>query len=149
MKVILLEDVRNVGNKLDIKDVSDGYARNFLFQNKLAKPATAGALKGLEELKSRFRENEVEFRKNLEILARKINETSIEFKLRTDKETGSVFGSVSKEDILKAMREHKLINKERADIELPRPIKELGEHKVPVRFPKDITATLGVLVRPQ
>lgn len=148
MKVILLEDVRNIGKKHEIKDVSDGYARNFLFPNKLAEPATAASLKKIEVLKVQLNKNESEFKTHLEQLARKINETSVEFRLRSD-EDGSVFGSVTKEAILKAMREQKLIDKERIDIELDHPIKELGDHKVRIDLKKGIEAILGIRVRPQ
>lgn len=145
MRIILLEDVRNIGKKHDVKDVSDGYARNFLFPNRLAEPATPAATRKLEALKDRLNKDEVEFKKHLGELARKINNTSIEFQLKTD-ESGSVFGSVNKEAILKALREHKLINKERVDIELDRPIKELGVHRVKVDLKKGIEASLGIVV---
>ncbi len=148
MKIIFLQDVRGVGKKYEVKDVRDGYARNFLFPNKMAKPATPSALKELELLKDRLDKDEVEIKKHLEQLARRINDTSIEFQLKTDS-VGSVFGSVTKEAILKAMREHKFINKERVDIKLDRPIKELGTHRVGVDLKKGIEATLGVIVRPQ
>ena len=84
MKVILLEDVRNVGKKLEVKEVSDGYARNFLFPNQLAKPATPSALKELERVKSQLAEGEEELKRHLEGLARKVKETSLEFSLKTD-----------------------------------------------------------------
>lgn len=148
MKVILSEDVRNIGRKYDMKDVSDGYARNFLFPNKLAKPATPAVLKNVEVVKNELNKNEAELVRHLGELARKINGTSIEFQLKTD-ESGSVFGSVNKEAILKALREHKLIGKERPDVELDRPIKELGTHKVRLVFKKGIEAELGVILQPQ
>lgn len=148
MKIILLGDVRNIGQKHDVKDVSDGYARNFLFANKLAKPATAGALKELETLKNRVRKNEAELLKHLEEAARKLRETALEFTLKTDA-AGSIFGSVTKEAILKAMREHELVRKERVGVELDHPIKEFGEHKIPVALGQGIVSEIKVIVRPQ
>jgi large subunit ribosomal protein L9 len=145
MKVIFLGDVKNVGKKYDIKDVSDGYARNFLFPNKLAETATPEAIKKLESMKAEHEKGDKEALAHLESLARKINETKIEFTLKADK-SGAVFGSVNKETLLKAMREHKLIGAERIDIDLKYPIKELGEHTVPIDLKKGVTAKLGVLV---
>lgn len=145
MKVIFLSDVRNVGKKYDIKDVSAGYARNFLFPNELAESATSAAIKKLELLKAAHEKEDQELHARLEALARKINETKIQFELKSDK-SGAVFGSVNKESILKALREHKLIGAERIDIDLKYPIKELGEFIVPIDLKKGAAAKLGVVV---
>jgi large subunit ribosomal protein L9 len=145
MRVIFLDDVRNVGKKYDIKDVSDGYARNFLFPNKLAEAASPEAIKKLESMKAAHEKEDKETLAQLEAVARKINETKIEFEVKTDK-SGAVFGSVNKESILKALREHKLIGTERIDIDLKYPIKELGEYAVPIDLRKGVVAKLGVIV---
>jgi large subunit ribosomal protein L9 len=145
MKVIFLDDVRNVAKKYDIKDVSDGYARNFLFPNKLAETASPEAIKKLESMKAAHEKEDKETLAQLEAVARKINETKIEFEVKTDK-SGAVFGSVNKESILKALREHKLIGTERIDIDLKYPIKELGEYVVPIDLRKGVVAKLGVRV---
>ena len=74
MQIILLQDIRGLGSKYDLKETKDGYARNFLFPNKLAEPATPGNLKKLEELKKRLNQEEEETKRRLEEIARKINE---------------------------------------------------------------------------
>ncbi|MGC8776190.1 MAG: 50S ribosomal protein L9 [Minisyncoccia bacterium] len=148
MKVILLEDVKGVGKKYEIKNVSDGYAKNFLIPKKLAKIATKEEIKKIENLKSKLIEQEKELIKHLESIARLINERFIEFNLKAD-EKGTIFGSVNKEMILKALREHKLITKERIDVLLEHPIKEVGEHKVKIDLKKGITAELKVIVHLQ
>jgi large subunit ribosomal protein L9 len=145
MKVIFLDDVRNVGKKYDIKDVSDGYARNFLFPNKLAETASPEAIKKIESMKAAHEKEDKEALAHLESLARKINETKIQLEVKTDK-SGAVFGSINKESILKALREHKLIGAERIDIELKYPIKELGEFSVPIDLKKGVMAKLGLIV---
>jgi large subunit ribosomal protein L9 len=145
MKIIFLDDVRNVGKKYDVKDVSDGYARNFLFPNKLAETATPEAIKKLDSMKAAHEKEDKETLAQLEAVARKINETKIQFEVKTDK-SGAVFGSVNKESVLKAMREHKLIGTERIDIDLKYPIKELGEYVVPIDLRKGVMAKLGVIV---
>lgn len=148
MKVILLADIGGMGKKYDVKDVSDGHARNLLLPKKLAKPATPQALKELGQLKAELEKENAELRKHLEELARQINESYLEFELKTD-EKGSVFGSVTKGMILRAMREQNWLRKERVDILLEHPLKEFGEHKVAVDFKKGITAELKIIVRPQ
>ncbi len=145
MKVIFIQDVRGVAKRYDIKDVSDGYARNFLFANKLAEIATPAAIKQLESMKAEHEKEDKEAYRHLEELAQKIAATKIQFALKADK-SGVVFGSVNKESILKALREHKLISAERVDIDLKYPIKELGEYVVPIDLKKGITAKLGVVV---
>lgn len=148
MKVILLADVPGVGKKHEVKEVSDGYARNFLFVNKLAEPATQGALAKLEALKAEHDKEDRELHARLEEISRKLADTKLEFTLRADK-TGALFGAVNKESILKALREHGLITKERVDIDLKYPIKEEGEHIVPVDLKKGVSAKLVVIVRKQ
>jgi large subunit ribosomal protein L9 len=145
MKVIFLQDVRDVAKRYDVKDVSDGYARNFLFVNKLAEIATPAAIAKLESMRAEHEKEDKELEKHLEELARKIATTKIEFALKADK-SGVIFGSVNKESILKALREHKLISAERVDIDLKYPIKELGEYTVPIDLKRGVTAKLGVVV---
>lgn len=146
MKVILLEDIRSVGKKFEVKEVSDGYARNFLFVNKLAESATPDALKKLEARKAEHEKEDRALRMRLEEIARTLNGTKLEFELAADN-TGALFGSVNKESILKALREHGFITKERVDLDLKYPIKTAGEHVVPIDLKKGITATLTIVVK--
>jgi large subunit ribosomal protein L9 len=146
MQVIILEEVRGVGKKYEVKDVSAGYARNFLFPNKLAEPANASSLKKLEAMKAEHNAKEIELYKHLEALARRVAEMTIEFDLKKGKD-GSIFGAINKESILKALREHKLITSERVDITLDHPIKEFGSYKIPIDFKKGVTAELKILVK--
>lgn len=148
MKIILLKDVKGLGKKYEVKDVSDGYARHYLIPRGLVKPATAAELKKLEKMKAQIEKEDAETKKRLEELARRINDRYIEFHLKTDK-SGTVFGSVTKEMILKALREHDLVTVDRVDVELNHPIKEIGDHLVTVDFKKEIKAKLKVIVRPQ
>lgn len=146
MKVILLEDVRKVGKRHEVKDVADGYARNFLFPNKLAEPATPAAMKKHAASLAERERGDAELHARLEEIARKLGDTTLEFELKADA-TGALFGSVNKESILKALREHGLVTKERVEMELDRPIKEPGEYIVPVGLKKGVTATLRVKVK--
>jgi large subunit ribosomal protein L9 len=145
MKVILLQDVRNIGKKFEVKEVSDGYARNFLFPSKLAEPATATSLKKIETMRVEHEKEDVELTKRLHAIAKRINEMRIKFDLPADKK-GVLFGSINKEAVLKALREHEIITKERVDVVLEHPIKEIGLYAVPIDLKKGITAELKLIV---
>ena len=145
MKVIFLGDVRNVGKKYEIKEVSDGYARNFLLPNRLAEPATDAAIKRVESMKAEHEREDRELIERLQAIAAKIANTKLQFTVKTDA-SGAVFGSVNKESILKALREHKIVGAERIDIDLKYPIKEVGEHTVGIDLKKGVTTKLGVIV---
>ena len=144
MKVVLLADVRGLGKKNEIKNVSDGYAMNFLFPQKLAKKADAGAVSEVATIEK----NEKETEERLKKLAREISGKNLQFSLKTG-EHGAVFGSVGKEDILKSLRDAGLVTKDRVEIKIPKPLKELGTHEVEVHFRKGITAKLKVTLQPQ
>lgn len=143
MKVILLQDVPNLGNRHEIKEVKDGYARNYLIPKKLAEPATPAALKRERSLEKEKDKNRAHLRK----MARTIDDRKIEFFLKVSEE-GSVFGSVTKEEVMKALRAHDLIRKERIRISLDHPLKDLGEHSVGVHLGEGVDATLTVLLSP-
>lgn len=145
MKIILLEEIKNLGKKFDVKEVSGGYARNFLFPNKFAEPATPAALKNIETMKAEHEKEEGDIQKHLKEIAAKMLATKLVFTLKTDK-AGAAFGSVNKESILKALREHDIVTKERIDINLDWPIKEFGEYTVPVDLKKGVTAELKIKV---
>lgn len=148
MRIILLEDVAGLGKKYEIKEVKDGYAKNYLLPRKIAVQATEKEIKKLELFKNKFIKQEEELIKHLNELKRLIEDRTIEFYLKTDK-NGKVFGSVNKEMILKALREHKLITKERVNIILNRPLKEIGEHQIDIDLKKGIVAKLRIIIHPQ
>lgn len=147
MKVILLQDIGGVGKKYEVKEVSDGFARNFLFPKKLAEAATGATLKRLEKMKENKEEEDKELRGHLEKAAGEMKGKSIEFELKVG-EDGSVFGSVTKEMISKAIREH-FIKHERVDVIMDHPIKKIGEHVVRVDLKKGIETDLKIIIRPQ
>ncbi len=147
MKVILLEDIHGLGKKYDVKDVSDGHARNALIPNGLAQLATADILRELERLKARIKKEDADSTKRLTELARKIEKSSLEFPVRTDK-NGTVFGSVNKEMILRALREHHWTTNERVGVHLEHSLKTLGEHVVNVDLERRIVAKLKIVLKP-
>ena len=148
MKVVFLQDVQDIAKKYEVKDVSGGYARNFLIPRKLAVPATVSALKEVEQKRARREKEDAAARAHLGEVVSHLNENSLEFTLKGDKK-GSVFGSVTKEMILKAMREHGWIGKERVSVFLEHPLKEAGTHVVPVDLKKGVRGKLNVVIRLQ
>lgn len=148
MEVIFLRDVKGVGRRHDVKDVAAGYARNFLFPNKLAETATPVTLKKLAAIQAETSKNEKEFAKKVEKIIGNLNERTLEFHLKTG-EDGSVFGSVNKDAILTALRDSGYVTKERVEIELARPLKELGEHKIAIHFKNGASGEIRIIVKPE
>lgn len=144
MKIILLKDVEKLGKKYEVKEVKAGYARNFLIPQGLAKIATkeilewAGKQKELEEKKA---EEEL---KKIGDLVSKIDGLEIEIPIKVG-EKEQVFERVSDQKILKKLKEMGYDLK-RSQIELPEPIKEIGEFPVKIKFAHNLEAEIKVIV---
>jgi large subunit ribosomal protein L9 len=144
MKVILLDDVTKVGRRGEVRDVSDGYARNFLIPKKLALSATAGNLKNLEHIKRQQDAKADRIKADAEALRTKIEELVYEER-RQASEEGKLFGSVTSQDVADFLGTRG-IPMDRKRITLDEPIKALGEHVVSMRLHQDVTAQLRVNV---
>lgn len=145
MKVILLQDVAALGRKRDIKDVSDGYGRNFLIPRKLAMPATPGAMQALTAQKEREEQEKSEQYGKYNVSAEKLKFTTLVFKTKIG-EKGKAFGSISAIKIRDALKKEGIaVDKEW--IALEDPIKTTGEHIVVVKFPHEIMAEVKVIVQ--
>jgi large subunit ribosomal protein L9 len=142
MKVILLDDVTKVGRRGEVRDVSDGYARNFLIPKKLALSATAGNLKNLEHIKRQQDAKADRIKADAEALRAKI-EALVYEERRQASEEGKLFGSVTSQDVADFLGTRG-IPMERRRITLDEPIKALGEHLVSMRLHQDVTAQLRV-----
>mgnify|MGYP001614736160 FL=1 len=145
MKVILLKDVPNIGSKEDIKEVADGYARNFLFKQGLAKAATATAIesvKALEEKKAREMKRElVESQK----IASRLDGVEIEILAKVST-ANTLYSAVGAEQITRAVRKQLGVDLKAAQIDLRKGIKECGDHRVKIKFPHNLEAELIVRV---
>ncbi|HZO38215.1 MAG TPA: 50S ribosomal protein L9 [Methylomirabilota bacterium] len=144
MKVILLDDVSKVGHRGEVRDVSDGYARNFLIPKKLALSATAGNLKNLEHIKRQQDAKADRVKADAESLRTKI-EALVYEERRQASEEGKLFGSVTSQDIADFLGTRG-VPMDRRRITLDEPIKALGEHSVSMRLHPEVVAQLRVNV---
>jgi large subunit ribosomal protein L9 len=144
MKVILLDDVAKVGRRGEVRDVSDGYARNFLIPKKLALTATAGNMKGLDHIKKQQDAKAGRIKSDADSLRERIEGLVYEVR-RQASEEGKLFGSVTSQDIADFLAEN-AIKLERRRIHLDEPIKTLGESTVAIRIHPEVSAQLRVNV---
>ena len=146
MKVILLADVKSVGKKDDIVNVSDGYARNMLFPKKLAVEATPKNMKDIQLKKqneARIAEAQL---KEAQAFAKELEEKTVTVGIKVGA-GGKTFGSVSTKEIADAAKEQFGIELDRKKMVLASPLRELGESSVQVRVHPKVTAQLKVLVK--
>ena len=144
MKVILLDDVAKVGRRGEVRDVSDGYARNFLLPKKLALTATPGNLKGLDHIKRQQEAKAGRIKSDAETVRDRI-EALVYEERRQASEEGKLFGSVTAQDVVEFL-ERSQIRVERRRVHLDEPIKTLGESAVTIRVHQEVTAQLRVNV---
>jgi large subunit ribosomal protein L9 len=144
MKVILKEDVQNLGQQGDVVEVKSGYARNYLMPQKLAILFTKQQKKSIEEAQ-RVEERKLEREKDqLESVLKQVEDLSLSLKMQSE-EDSKLFGSVTKLDIVKLLEENG-VTIDKKYIDLSSPIKTLGEHKVDIVFTKDMTASFTLTV---
>ena len=146
MKVILLADVKSVGKRDDIVNVSDGYARNMLFPKKLAVEATPKNMKDIQLKKqneARIAEAQL---KEAQAFAKELEEKTVTVGIKVGA-GGKTFGSVSTKEIADAAKEPLGIELDRKKMVLASPLRELGESSVQVRVHPKVTAQLKVLVK--
>ena len=144
MKIILLQDVKTLGKKGDVVEVSAGYARNMILPKKLGVEATA---KNLNDLKLQNQHADKVAQENLEKaqeLAKDL-EGGVEVKIKTG-EGGKIFGSVSTKEIAAAAKEQIGFALDKKKMQLEEPIRSLGYHDVPIRLHTKVTGTLRVKV---
>jgi large subunit ribosomal protein L9 len=147
MKVVLLQDVKNVGHVGDVKEVSDGYAKNFLLPAGKAALATPGAIKQTEELKRTAKAREAKTESEVAGLASKLEGQSVEIRVKAGVEGGRIYGSVTTEDIAQALEKKVgfVVDKKRIDLE--QPIHELGTFQATVKLTATLTPRVTVVVK--
>lgn len=146
MKVILLEDVKSLGKKGQIVNVSDGYARNMILPKKLGLEATP---KNLNDLKLQKANEEKVAQENLEAaqaFAKDLETKEIILTLKVG-ESGKTFGSISTKEISEAAKKQLNLELDKKKLQLPSPIRNLGVTQVPVRLHPKVTGSLKVWVK--
>lgn len=143
MKVVLRDDVENVGRKGDLVDVADGYARNFLVPRGLALKATKGVVQQAESMRRSREAKEGRDREAAQAVSERLNGTRIEVGARAG-EGGRLFGSVTASDIADAIQTQAGVEIDRHRLGLGEPLKELGSAEVKLKLYPDVEVTLTV-----
>lgn len=142
MKIILLQDVAGVGKKYEVKEVKDGYARNFLLPQRMAIAATVEALKKIQQEKEILEKQKAAHLSRLKEVAERIKNKVLEFNLKTGSK-GEIFGSVTINDIKKSLGE------EFCDVKINpnKSFKTLGEHIITIDLGEGIKTDLKLIIK--
>src|SRR3989344_3318773 len=148
MKVILLQNIKGVGQIGDVKNVPDGYGRNFLLPRKMAKSATEGSMKEVDSLKAkRVIMIESEKKNALEALE-KLKDLVIELTRKASK-AGKLFAGVDKGDLIKEIEKASGVKLQEEMIGHDEPIKHIGEHLVDLNLTSEIKTQIKVVIKPE
>lgn len=145
MKVILLKDIKDLGKTGEIKELADGYARNYLIPRGLAVEATPDKLKEIEEKKLKKQKNKQKEQSSAEALKDKLNGKSVQISLKTgggDK----LFGAVTTKEIAELIEKQLNIKVDRKKIELEEPIKHLGDYNIKIKLYQSVQAEIKLTV---
>jgi large subunit ribosomal protein L9 len=145
MKVLLIQDVDNLGMAGEVADVTDGYGRNFLIPNGLAVLATPGALQNADLHRRRATEKRQRIADEMSALAASVSKVTLNFQAKAG-EKGRLYGSITTADIADRLTDAVGHDIDRRKLSLETPIKEVGTHTVTLRLSSDITADFPVVV---
>lgn len=145
MKIILLSDVKKLGNKGDVVDVAQGYGRNYLIPRGLAAEATKGKLRELAQMQAAEARNREEEAQKAKEIAALIKDATVTVAVKVG-EGGKLFGAISNKDIAEQLMKQYNVEIDRKKIELKAPIKSVGDHKIPVRLHPEVHTELKVMV---
>jgi large subunit ribosomal protein L9 len=148
MKVILREDVDNVGLRGEVVDVARGYARNYLLPRKLAEPATPARVAEVEKVAAQRARHEAQSFEQAQEISQRVGQLELRFDVKAG-ETGVLFGSVTPTDIADTLWERHKVRVDRRKIELAEPIKRIGRYEIPVELFQDVTVQVRTLVVPE
>ncbi|RME45076.1 MAG: 50S ribosomal protein L9 [Caldilineae bacterium] len=145
MKVLLLQDVDNLGLAGDVAEVANGYGRNYLIPQKLAVLATPSALKQAEAIRRAGEAQRAREKADAEAIKGQIDGTVLVFERRAG-ERDKLYGSVTAQDIVHALNEKFGLDIHKRKVVLPEPIRALGEWDIPIRLMVEVSATVHVVV---
>jgi len=147
VRVILKAEVRGLGRTGEIKDVADGYARNYLLPKGLAIEATGGELKQLAQERQSEKTKKDRAHQDAEELAKRLDDVTLVFKLKAG-EQGKTFGSVTAKEVADALKKETKAEIDKTKIVLHEPLRSLGVHQVEVRLMSDVRANVTVAIEP-
>lgn len=145
MKVILYEDIRSLGKKGDIVEVSDGYGRNFIIPRKKGVEATPANLNALRQQQLHDAKLAAQHLEAAQVLAASLERKSVTLPVKVGA-GGKLFGAIASKDIAEAVKKTYNIELDKKKIQLDEPIKAVGEYKVGIKLHKDVTTQLTVNV---
>lgn len=148
MKIILTQEVPNLGKAGEVKNVATGYARNYLFPRKLAVPATPGNLKDFEHRRAALADREERLTRRIEALARRLSTVTLTFEAKAGGK-GQLYGSITPADIAEALERETGKPFDRHKHILCEPLRQTGKHTVRVRLSADVVAEVTVVVKPE
>jgi large subunit ribosomal protein L9 len=148
MKVLLIQDIDNLGYAGDVKQVAKGYGRNYLIPQKMAVLATPGALKQAETIRKAAEKHRAQQMADAQAMANQLANLELVFERRAG-ETGKLYGSVTSTDIVEAIKAQTEIEVDKRKVALPEPIRMLGQQEVPIKLMIDVTTTVNVTVLPE
>ena len=143
MKIILSQDITGVGRKGEVKNVSDGYARNFLLPNKLGQIATTAAIASADKLKKQMEQDKDVQKDILEKNIKGLKDLKVQLKAKAN-EKGHLFSIIHPDEISKILKEEHHLDIPSKMIEIEKPIKELGEHTIKAKKQEFILDVLAV-----
>lgn len=146
MKVILLNNIKGFGQIGDVKNVSDGYARNFLLPRKMAKPATENSLKEVEGLKKKLSAMQEIEKENALKIAGQLKDSVVEITRKASK-TGKLFDGIDTEDLAKEIKKVSGVELNEEMIRLEEHIKNVGEHLVDLELLPEVKTQIKIIVK--
>jgi large subunit ribosomal protein L9 len=145
LRVMLTKDVKDVGVAGEVKEVADGFGRNYLIPRKLAVMAGRGVEAEATRLRTATAKRESKERDEAQVLADEIGNKTVVVRLKVGDE-GKAFGSITNSDIAEALKAQHQVEVDRHRIDVKEPIKSLGEHQVTLRLYKDVDAAINLIV---
>ncbi len=145
MKVVLTQDVKDLGKKGELVNASDGYARNFLFPRKLAVEATTGKLKEIEDKKASEKNRKEKELSSAKELADKLSKLEIVFRTKAG-ENGKLFGSITAKDVAEAIKAQHKTEVDKKKVVMHDAIKALGTYQVEIKVYPEVSAKISVKV---
>lgn len=147
IKVILLEDINKLGNKLDIKEVKLGYAKNYLIPNQLVTPITKEALNWRNDLIKKEEEKRKKEQEKLQNLKEELKNLEVEIPVKVG-EKGELFEKITPTKVAKALKE-KGLDIKKDQVKLENTIQETGKHSVKIQLSQDLEQNINIEIKPQ